>query len=58
LLPHAEILATADGQDPQAVLPGRCVPYVIDRGRADLVDGYRRSVHAEEASVPAQWIVA
>ncbi len=48
MLPHAEILATADGQAPQVVLPGRCVPYVIDR--ADLVDSYRSSVHAEEAT--------
>ena len=48
MLPHAEILASADGQAPQVVLPGWCVPYLIDR--ADVVDGYRSSVHAEEAT--------
>jgi hypothetical protein len=42
-LAHAEILATADGQAPQKVLPGRCMPYVIDR--ADLVDGYQQCAH-------------
>jgi hypothetical protein len=48
LLQHADTLAAADGQAPRVVLPGRCVPYVIDR--ADLFDSYRSSVHAEEAT--------
>jgi hypothetical protein len=48
LLLHAEILATTDGQVPQMVLLGRCVPYVIDR--ANFVNRYRSSVRVEEAT--------